>query len=360
MTPGQPFGVKFRAKRYSGGVPQDVKFEVFLYRKKFEAAEFVDEAGGGLSAGTDYFGQVKSAAPLTQPQRLYSSIEARQAAELGNPWESAAKLNENGEGAFEFIVPAADNVKPEQEWIYTLMVRAQDLSGGMAILSENIYATLSEAQPAIRFNKTVAAAGDRDLQLVLQSSYADGKPAGKAGGVIDITLEQPGAGKRDLVKLPFNSDEQGQQRLSLPALQGHGRLTAEARLETLDGRGLDHPANSQPATLIVAGAPGETIADNQELELYTPNTFLGPGEQAKVFALLPKDWGAGESGPVWETVSGERIFDSRGFGNQRPQPLVRSHRQTGIRHGLLSYRHRAGGGRQIQGANPGFPHRTQG
>ncbi|MGZ5532267.1 MAG: alpha-2-macroglobulin family protein, partial [Methylomonas sp.] len=311
VQPGQPFNLKFRAKRYSGGVPQNVKFEVFLYRKKFEAPQFVMEAGAGLAAGNDYFGAVKSAAPMIQPQRLYSSIEERQAAELSNPWETAAKLDDNGDGTFQFTVPASDKEKADQEWIYTLMVRAQDMSGSMAILTDNIYATLSEAQPALRFNKKVAAVGDQDLQLLLQSSYADGKPAPKAGGVVDVMLEQPGTTKRSLVKLDFATDEQGRQTLSIPALQAYGRLNAIARLETLDGKSLSHPASSQAATLIVAGSGGEAVADNPELELYTPSTILSPGEQARVFALLPKDWGNNESGALWETAAGERIFDTR-------------------------------------------------
>ena len=317
VQPGQPFNLKFRAKRYSGGVPQNVKFEVFLYRKKFEAPQFVIEAGAGLAAGNDYFGQIKSATPLTQPQRLYSSIEERQAVELSNPWESAAKLDDNGDGTFEFTVPAGDQSnpnqqKPDQEWIYTVMVRAQDAAGGSAILTDNIYATLSEAQPALSFNKTVAAVDDRDLQLLLQSSYADGKPAAKAGGIIDVLLEQPGSAKRSLIKLDFAADEQGRQTLTVPALQTYGRLTAVARLETLDGRQLAHPASSQPATLIVAGSGGEAVADNPELELYTPTTILSPGEKAKIFALLPKAWGNNESGELWETTAGARLFENHG------------------------------------------------
>jgi uncharacterized protein YfaS (alpha-2-macroglobulin family) len=312
VIPGQPFKLKFRAKRYSGGTPQNVKFEVFLYRKKFEAPQFVAEAGGGLTAGNDYFGQIKSAAPLTQPQRLFSSIEAREAAELSNPWESAAKLDDKGDGGFEFTVPASDPAKQEQEWIYTLMVRAQDQSGGMAILNDNIYVTLSEAQAAITFNKTVVGVGEPGLQLLLQSSYADGKPAAKAGGVVDVMLEQPGSGLRSLVKLPFSSDAQGRQQLALPVQQAFGRLTAVAKLETLDGQALRHPASSPAASLIVAGDKAEAVVDNAELELYTPSTVLSPGEQAKVFALLPKAWGQQESGPLWETVSGVRIFDNRG------------------------------------------------
>lgn len=312
VVPGQPFNLKFRGKRYSGGTPQNVKFEVFLYRKKFEAPQFVVEAGAGLAAGSDYFGQIKSAAPLTQPQRLYSSIEERQAVELSNPWESAAKLDDNGDGSFTFTVPTADKEKPDQEWIYTLMVRAQDATGGNAILADSIYATLSEAQPAIAFNKTIAAIGDPGLQLFLQSSYADGKPAPNASGVIDVMLEQPGSDKRSLIKLNFDTDELGRQKLDIPALQAYGRLTATARLETLDDHPLTHPADSLPATLIVAGNGGEAVADNPDLELYTPTTILSPGETAKVFALLPKAWGNNDSGELWQTVAGSRLFDSRG------------------------------------------------
>ncbi|MDD2759132.1 MAG: MG2 domain-containing protein [Methylomonas sp.] len=316
VVPGQAFNLKFRARRYSGGAPQNVKFEVFLYRKKFEVAQFVVEAGGGLAAGNDYFGQIKSAAPLTQPRRLYSSIEERQAAELSNPWESAAKLDDDGDGRFEFTVPAGDKESQDQEWIYTLMVRAQDAAGGSAVLTDNLYATLSEAQPALAFNKTVSAVGDKDLQLLVQSTYADGKPAAKAAGVIDVMLEQAGSDKRSLVKLDFTTDEQGRQSLTLPALTSFGRLTATARLESLDGRTIAHPAESQPATLIVAGSGGEAVADNLDLELYTPTTILSPGETAKVFALLPKGWGDNERGKAWETVSGSRLFDSRGVDIQ--------------------------------------------
>ena len=311
VTPGQAFTLKFRAKRYSGGTPQNVKYEVFLYRKKFEAPQFVSEAGGGLNTGNDYFGQIKSAAPLSQPQRLYSSIEAREAAELSNPWESAAKLDDNGDGSYEFTVPASDPAKQAQEWIYTLMVRAQDQSGGMAILSDNIYATLSEAQAAITFNKTVVGIGETGLQLMLQASYPDGKPAPQAGGEVDVMLEQPGSSQRSLVKLPFTSDAQGRQQLALPVPQNFGRLTAIAKLETLNGRSLQHPATSSAASLIVAGNNAEAVIDNAELELYPPSTILSPGEQAKVFALLPKDWGQQESGTLWETIAGARLFDNR-------------------------------------------------
>lgn len=317
VAPGQPFKLKFRAKRYSGGAPQDVKFEVFLYRKKFEAPQFVTQAGGGLSAGNDYFGQVKSAAPLTQPQRLFSSIEQREAADSANSWDSAPVVPASGEADFEFAVPADEKRdNPPQEWIYTLMLRAQDAGGGQAILTENIYATLSEATPAVRFDRAIVGAGETGATLSIQSSYADGKPAPKCGGAVDLLLLRPGQAEPERVKLSFLTDERGRQTLALPALDTPGRLSAVARLETLDGRDLAHPAESSPVWLIVAGSEGAAVADNADLELYTPTTVLSPGETAKVFALLPAAWGEGERGTVWETLAGEKIFADRGTAVQ--------------------------------------------
>ncbi len=72
IVPGEPFTIKFRTKRYSGGVPRDARYEVFLYRKKFEVPQWAVEAGGGLSSGSDYYGQVRSASALSEPKRLYS------------------------------------------------------------------------------------------------------------------------------------------------------------------------------------------------------------------------------------------------------------------------------------------------
>ena len=74
---------------------------------------------------------------------------------------------------------------------------------------------------------------------------------------------------------------------------------------------MKHPAKSQPALMIVGGAQGETVLDNQELELYTASTVLSPGEKAKVFALLPANWGKAETGTIWETISGRKIYDTR-------------------------------------------------
>jgi len=314
IVPGERFFIKFRAKRYSGGVPKDVKFEVFLYRKKFEAPQWVTESGGGLSAGKDYHGEVRSASGLTEPKRIYSSIETR-LTELSdlyvtNTWDSAPKMDESGEARFEIDIPKIDSGK-EEEWIYTLMVRAIDRAGSQAVLAENLYVTLSEAQPTVRFSEAIAQAGQKGITVSVRSTYPDGKPAPKAGGALDIFLEVGREGSKDFVKLPFTTDDKGISQLAVPELKSRGRLRAVATLETLDGKPMKRSAKSEPALMIVGGAQGETVLENEELELYTANTILSPGDKAKVFALLPANWGKAESGAIWETLSGRKVYDAR-------------------------------------------------
>ncbi len=313
VSPGGRFYVKFRAKRFSGGVPNNMKYEVFLYRKKFETPQWVAESGGGLSAGTDYQGEIKSASALTEPKRIFSSVETRLAdgkISPTNTWESAPVMEGSGEASYEFDLPKIDT-PAEQEWIYTLMVRALDAAGSQALLTENIYMTLSEAQPTVQFSKTVARIGEKGLTVSIRSTYPDGKPAAKAGGVLNILLEQVGAKSGEFVKLPFTTDEKGLCKLPLPELAKRGRLRAVALLETLDSKPMMHPSTSQPALLIAGDLQGEAVLDNRELELYTASTILSPGEKANVLALLPVNWGKSENGVVWETISGNKIHETK-------------------------------------------------
>lgn len=314
VVAGDRFFLKFRAKRYSGGAPKDTKYEVFLYRKKFEAPQWVIESGGGLSAGADYFGEIRSASALTEPKRIFSSVEARLAGlgdlSVANTWDSAPKLDESGEGTFEFDIPKMGS-SCENEWIYTLMVRAQDRAGSPAVLTENLYVTLSEAQPVVRFPDTIARVGEKGHSVYVRSTYPDGKPAPRGGGIVDISLEKGREASTSFVKLPFTTNDQGVCRLTLPELSSPGRLIAAATLETLHGRPMKRTATSQPVSMIIGGAQGETVLDTRELELFTSSTILSPGEKAKVFALLPSDWGKSESGTLWETISGRKVYDTR-------------------------------------------------
>ena len=329
VTQGERFFIKFRARRYSGGVPRELKYEVFLYRKKFDVPQFVLEAGGGLGTEGDYFGKVRSASSLAEPMRVFSSVEARLSDNsdygLMNTWDSAPVVGETGEASYEFEVPRIESAaqsgkkatesgpvaRDEGEWIYTFVVRAVNRAGAQAVLSGNIYATLSEAQPAVRFSEQTAQAGDKGQWILVRSTYSDGKPAPRAGGIVNLTVKQDKGDAKAFAELAFTTDDQGVCKIALPELDTKGRLSTVAMLDTLDGKPMRHPARSAPASMIVGGAGGEAILDNEELELHTATGILSPGEKAKVLALLPAGWGKSESGTVWETISGRRIYETR-------------------------------------------------
>jgi hypothetical protein len=343
VTQGRRFFLKFRARRYSGGIPKELKYEVFLYRKKFEVPQWVTEAGSGLLAGNDYFGQIRSVSSLSEPRRVFSSVEARLSnnEDYGrmNTWESAPKVDESGDASFEFDIPVLDNageikkntwkafkkrkkaqreqaasgapVKDRDEWIYTLVVRALDQAGSQAVLSENIYVTLSDAQPSVRFSETTAGMGDKGQSISIRSTYPDGKPAPKCGGVVNLGIQQSADDFHVFATLPFSTDDQGMSKIPLPELKVKGRMSAVAILETIDGKSMRHSSRSEPAVMIVGGAEGETVFESRELELHAATTILSPGEKVRMLALLPSGWGKAESGTVWETIAGDKIFRTK-------------------------------------------------
>jgi hypothetical protein len=316
VVPGERFSLRFRARRYSGGAPPEAKFEVFLYRKQFEAPDWVAEAGAGLEAGGDYHGEVRSASALAEPRRIFSSVEARLAAAGENvpvnTWDGAPLLESDGQAAFAFDVPAAEP-GPPREWIYTLMVRVMDRAGAMAVLTEPIYATLAEAQPAVRFSRTVAPVGAEDVEAALRSTYPDGQPAPRASGMLEVTLERAGATAGEVVRLPFTTDARGLGRVALPAVKEPGRVSAVASLERIDNRPIRRVSRSRPALLVVGGSNGEALSPGTELDLMTEREVLSPGERVRLLALLPAGWGDAEKGTLWQTIAGERIHATRAF-----------------------------------------------
>lgn len=313
VVPGNPFFVKFRAQRYSGGVPARVRYEVFLYRKKFEAPQWVEEAGGGLSTGTDYHGEIRSASALTQPRRIFSSVEQRMAEEKiipTNTWDSAPQIAADGTADFRFDIPRMTE-SGDEEWIYTLMIRAVDAAGSQALVTDTLYATRSEAQATVRFSRPVMETSESGVALFIRTTYPGGRAAPRGSGSVDLVLEQAGAPAGAAIRLPFATDDQGLCRIPLPQAIQQGRLKAVAVLETLDGRAMRHPDHSEPALLVVGGDQGKAILDNRQLELYTADTVLSPGDKARVLALLPAGWGKGEQGTLWETIAGSRIHTTR-------------------------------------------------
>jgi hypothetical protein len=93
-----------------------------------------------------------------------------------NTWDTAPVIAASGETSYAFDLPKIA-ASPDEEWIYTLMVRAIDASGSQALLTDSLYMTLSEAQVSVGFSASVARVGEKGLKVLIHSTTPDGKPA---------------------------------------------------------------------------------------------------------------------------------------------------------------------------------------
>ena len=314
IVPGQPFNFKLRARSYSGGIPKGVRYEVFVYRKLYDLPAFVLEAGGGVSADHDYFGQVQSATALTQPQRVYSSIDARQNPDEPRPissWESAPVFDANGEATVKVDIPDLPD-STSRDWTYTLMVRAMDQTSSQAIATETYYATAAEALPQTAFETPIVQAGSPAPGVRLRTIYPNGDPAARGFGELRLTLEHPDGTREDLPAAKFSTDTLGEASVALGQPLPTGRLTAVAALYGLGERRFPAPALSPASVVLSIPEDAQPVLQNTELELFTQKTVLDPGEHVRVYALLPSQWGQNDRGQVWSTVAGTKIFSSSG------------------------------------------------
>lgn len=311
IKPGEPFSFELKAKRFAGGAPQAVKYEVFIYRKRFEAPQWVEESGGALTAGDDYFGEVRSTSALTQPQRIYSSVEERLGKDGGSDqdsWSSAPMLDANGSAKVSVIVPQVPAKDLEQDWIYTIVVRSQDARGSQATLSENVSVTQSDAVPSLKFKHAVVPDNKEPIEILVGAYRPDGTTAAKAKGSVEVSSE---GADHPLGVYDFVTGDDGRARVSLPAGTPSGRLSARATLKSIDGVEFKRAAVSEIAQCVVASNEGATLIQNAQLELVTDSSVLAPGDHARVLALLPSGWGSGnDHGTAWETVSGAKIFST--------------------------------------------------
>ena len=317
IIPGQKFDLHIRAKRYSGLIPQGVKYEVSIYRKRFEVAPFVLDSNSGLQAGEDYYGQIRSASAISQPERVFSSIENRIATNQMNngedPWDTAYTLDSNGDGKINIDIPKLPNDPQKDEWTYTIVVKAMDASKSQAVLSENVLMTLSEVVTKTTFNQLVGEVNSPGLKAYIQSTFPDGTTAQHCSGNLTIETIKPATNPTKLLQTAFTTDDKGEAVIDLPPIEFPCKVRAQAEIIARADRQLQRTSISEQSEMIIGGTKGEAILDNEEPELFPLNTVLSPGETTKVLALLPKSWGVNNWGTLWETIAGERIYATKNW-----------------------------------------------
>jgi hypothetical protein len=310
LRPGETLKYKIRARRYAGGVPAGARYEVFVYRKKYEVPKFVEEAGAGFSTGSDYFGGTQSATALTQPQRVYSSIEARTpAGQSVDPatWSSAAEFDAQGEASGEISLPPLPKDAAKEEWTYTILFRAMDRDGATSVLSENFHQTVAEGVLSARFSSSIVEPGQKGTTFTVRATTPDGDPLGEVEGEVQFTLSTF-SGQFSTKIAAFKTDAAGYAVVPVSPYDNIGLLKGIAIARSRSGRVWPEESRAEPQELIVVKGEGESVRSGSDVSLYTSRSVLSPGEKVKVYALLPDSWGTKNKGAIWRTTAGESVF----------------------------------------------------
>lgn len=311
LRPGHTFTYKIRTRRYAGGVPSGARYEVFVYRKKYEVPKFVEESGGALSTGNDYFGATQSASALTQPQRVYSSIEARTPRDRSwdvPTWSSAAQFDAVGEASGEITLPPLPTGSgSDGEWTYTILFRAMDRDGAYSVLSENFHQTLAEGVLSSRFSTGVTEPGQEGTTFTVRATTPDGDPLSEVEGEVRFTLSVY-SGQFSTKVVPFKTDAAGYAVVPVSAYNNIGIVEGIAVARSRSGRSWPDEARAERQELLVVKGEGESVRSGSDVALFTNSTVLSPGDKVKVYALLPDSWGDKNTGSIWRTTAGESVF----------------------------------------------------
>ncbi len=307
VTPGAELSLKVRARRYAGGVPKNVAYEVFLYRSQLDAPTWVDDSGrGGKGSQVTYGSPSTSEGGLSVPQRLYSSVQERHLQSSEDSWATALKFDVQGEAEVKVRVPeinAADKAKP---WRYTLSVRARDDQGTFANGAQTFFLSETDVLAAVKAAQKLVRPGD-GAGFSIRATTLSGKPYGQTTGKLTVRLLSPEGGSTLVLEKDFTTDEMGIFRTEVKA-QKPGVLEAQITLQPRKGTswsGID--------STFVIGEGGEAVVRVPSLVLESANQVLEPGQTVELVGLLPEQWGVGEKneGSVWVTLSGSGIFSTQ-------------------------------------------------
>jgi uncharacterized protein YfaS (alpha-2-macroglobulin family) len=307
VRPGETVKARIRARRYAGGSPPGARYEVFLYRTLLDSPAWADDAGLGAQGSAVTYGTVSTTeGKLSVPERLYSSLEARQQGYADDPWSTAPTFDEKGEAEVELPVPALAAGDERFPWRYSLSVRARDDQGTFASAARPYFLAPSEVMGLVRPGATVALAGG-EAPLAIRATTLSGAPYGGAKGTVTFVLRKADGGESKLSEASFTAGPDGVWRGTMPAPQA-GTIVARVTLSDKQG----HPWTGEGSILVV-GKKGEESVRVPALQLGSQGGALAPDDQAELVALFPAGWGPGrrDGGKVWVTLSGTGIFDTK-------------------------------------------------
>jgi len=305
VVPGETLRVKVRARRYAGGTPAGAKYEVFLYRSLLDAPAWVDDAGkGGQGSAVTYGSGSSTEGKLSVPERLYSSVAARDATE--DPWSSASTFDANGEAEIEVAVPALAAGEERIPYRYSLTIRARDDQETFANSTTAFFLSKVEVMGVARYSDAVVAKGG-EATLAVRATTLSGKPYGVTQGEVEFVSRKPDGEEKSLGKRSFTTAADGTHREKVPTSDVGAVL---ARVVVKDKKGETWKGEE---TLLVIGGADEPVAQVPNLTLASLSGVLEPGNTARLVALMPDGWGPGgrDAGPVWVTLTGASLYGTQ-------------------------------------------------
>jgi uncharacterized protein YfaS (alpha-2-macroglobulin family) len=307
VRPGEVLKAKVRARRYSGGAPPDTRYEVFLYRSQLDSPTWVDDAGLGAQGSSVTYGTAASnEGKLSQPDLLYSSLQARNEGYSEDPWANAPAFDEKGEAQIAIPVPALAAGDERLPWRYSLSVRARDDQGTFAGSSRPYFLAPSDVMGLIRPGRVVTVVG-KEASLAVRATTLSGAVYPNASGAVSFVLRKADGGESKLSEASFTTGPDGVWRGTMPAPKA-GTVLARVTLKDKAG----HPWSGE-GSLLVVGQKGEEAVRVPAMQLGATGGVLAPADEAELVALFPAAWGPGkkDGGKVWITFSGTGLFDTR-------------------------------------------------
>ncbi|MBC7792290.1 MAG: alpha-2-macroglobulin, partial [Clostridia bacterium] len=307
ITPGGKLTAKLKVERYAGGVPEGVVYEVFVYKTRVEAPTWIDDAGMGAQGSAVTYGSASTTeGKLTVPERVYSSLAARDASEGDDAWESAATFDEKGEASIAIEIPTLDPGEDDLPFKYSLTIRARDKESSIAATSKAFYLGKCSVTGNVVMTPRLVLQ-DTAGQLAVRATTLGGKPLANVTGEVELISRSADESEKSLGKQAITTDATGVWRT---AVKASTIGAVEARVMLKDDKG--NPWSGE-ASLLVVGTHGEPVIATPTLAADSVSGGLSPGDTGKMVVMFPAAWGAegAESGPVWITLSGRGIYETK-------------------------------------------------
>ncbi len=291
MRPGETLKARIRARRYAGGAPPGTRYEVFLYRTLLDSPAWVDDAGLGAQGSAVTYGTVSTTeGKLSVPERLYSSLEAREQAYAEDPWADARRARRQGRGRGGGRRPGAGRRRRALPLALQPLGPRPRRPGHLRQRRAPLLPRAQRGDGAGPARRHGGAGRRRGPARRSAPPRSPARPTPAPPARWPSSSARPTARESKLSEASFTTGADGVWRGTLPAPQAG---TVIARVTLADKQG--QPWTGEGSILVV-GKKGEESVRVPALQLGSQGGALAPDDQAELVAPLPGRLGPGAQG----------------------------------------------------------------